>query len=249
MSLAFTTPTTALSFGSFVNIKAQGGTTPYTYALASDGVGGSLINLEDNSVTYSAPSAYPTSGNSVATIIATDNEGATAEVEIVVGSFQTIFCDIIAHELDIPGRVFFENQKVLWPKDDKLFVTVGVLTSHVIGNNIEYKTIANNYSEIKTINNATTLSVNIYSRGIDALVMHPDVLMALNSTYSQQQQMRNGIRIARIPSGRTIQNLSELDGDAILYRFHFDCVVYHGKTLIKPVDYFDKYEIAEKVNE
>jgi len=248
MTLTFGTPVTALGFGSFINITASGGTPPYTYSLAPGGVGGSLIELTDGSVTYSAPSNLPSSGNCLARILAEDSEGEPGEVSIIVGDYQTIFCDIIQHELDIPGRVFLENQKVMWPKDDKLFITAGILTNRIVGNNCEYKMVGGNYSEIKTINAASTMSVNIYSRGLDALVRQNEVLMALKSTYSQQQQVRNGIRIAEIPSGRAIQNLSELDGDAILYRFHFDTVVYYSQTLIKAVDYFDKFQIAEKIN-
>jgi len=248
MSLTISSPITALSCGSFLNIAATDGVTPYVYSLKEGGAGGSLLTLEDGSVTYASPSALTRPGNCIDEIIVTDAEENTASVQLIVGDYFTIFCDILAHELNLFGRVYMGNQKFNWPKDTGMFIVADVLTTRPTGNNVHYKSINNIFHEIKTISCMATMSVNIYSRGLEAMERKEEVLMALTSTYSRNQQTRNGIRLGTIPSGASMQNLSELDGDAMLYRFHFDVGLFYSKQKIKAVDYFDSFQVAEKIN-
>ena len=246
--MILSSPITALNFGSFINLAPSEGTAPYTYALKENGAGGSLLPLEDGSVTYAAPVALGNNGICVDTIICTDNLGATAETAIIVGDYLTIVCDILAHEMDMHGRVFLYNQKFMRPTDEKAYIVVSVQTTRPRGNNVHYKTINGVFSEITTVDSMAILGVDMMSRSLEALNRQDEMLMALRSTYSTQQQNRNGIRIGTIPTGGALQNMSELDGNAMLYRFRFDVSVFYSKTKIKPVDYFDKFEVREKIN-
>lgn len=248
MSLTIESPISAIGFNRVLNLAAQGGTPPYSYQLL-EGVGGQLTTLSDGSVNYTAPAEYPESQDCLATIKATDDDGNTAEVSIIVGDYQTIICDILARELGLEyNRVFLFNQKYEWPKDEKMFIEVGEGTSQLISNIPSHQTINDRYYEIQTISMATPLEINIYSRGREAVKRHAEIPMALNSTYSIQQQGRNGISIAKITLGKNIKNLSELDGAAMMNRFLAEIVVNHSEERIKEVPYFDKYTIAEKVN-
>ena len=184
MSLTFQSPVSALGFDCLINLAASGGTAPYTYELL-EGVGGEITALEDGSVNYKAPSQYPASQDCLATIKATDNLGDTAEVSMIVGDYLTIVCDILARELGLENnRVFLFNQKYEWPKDEKMFIEVGMGTSQTISDIPTYQDIGGKYYEIQTISMATPLEINIYSRGNEAVMRHPEIPMALNSVYS-----------------------------------------------------------------
>lgn len=246
--LELKSPITAIGFSRHINISASGGTAPYVYSLKQNGVGGSITLLEDGSATYFAPTHLPSSGICVEEIKVEDAENHKASTNIIVGDYVTIFCDVIAHELNLSGRVFIANQKFEWPKDDGLFVVVEVGDPKLIGNNVEYYTINNVYSEVATVNSCATISVNAYSRGLAAMQRFPEILMAFASTYGQQQQSRNGIRIATSPSGPRVHNLSELDGNAMLYRYQMDVSVFHNDIKIKEVDYFNSFQLATKVD-
>ena len=245
MSLNITSPFSALSFGTSINLTANDGVTPYTYSLAPTGIGGSIQPLQDGSVTYTAPKTLSNPIDCIDEIIVTDAEENTASVKLIIGDYLTIFCDILAHELDLYGRVFIEDQKFNWPKDSRMFVTVGELGPRSYGNNVKYGTINNVFSEIKTTTTSAIMSVNIFSRSTEARERKEEVQMALASTYSRNQQTRNGISIGTMAP---MQSIPEIDGSAVLYRFHADVGIFYSKQIIKPVDYFDSFQIAEKIN-
>ena len=247
--LVLPSPIGALGLGRSVYVMAAGGTPPYIYQLKRNGAGGSIVTQEDGSVTYTAPASIDHNGNYVETILVTDNEGDKSSLELIVGDYLTILCDIISHELGMPGRVYIGSQKFEMPKDDRMFVVVDLAAVQLMGNNVEYEIIDNVYSEIKTVNACATVSVNIFSRGTEALTRHFEVLTALTSTYSQQQQARNGFRVSTLLTSPQIQNLSEVDGNSTLYRFHLEISVFHSDRKITAVDYADSFQIASKIND
>jgi hypothetical protein len=90
-----------------------------------------------------------------------------------------------------------------------------------------------------------TLSIDIISRSTQALLRKEEVLMALNSNYSEYQQEANSFYIGRLPVGAQFVNLSQIDGAAIPYRFNISINMQYFSRRIKPVDYFDEFsEVA-----
>ena len=239
-------PITALGLGCFINLAPTNGTAPYSYALKANGAGGTLVIPEDGfSVTYTAPSNLPASGVCVDTIQVTDAQEATAEVSLIVGDYLTIICDILAHEMDMAGRVFLYNQKFMKPTDEKPYIVVSVQHTRPRGNNVQCAMINGVYCSIASVPSAAIVGIDIISRSLAALERKDEIPVALASVYSQQQQSRCGFQLAK---SIVMQNLSDLDGDAMLYHFHGDVTAFYGKTYIKPVDYFDGYEIETKIN-
>ena len=239
-------PISALAFGCFINLAPTNGTAPYQYQLKANGAGGSLLILDEgNSVTYSAPSTLPASKVCVDTIQVTDALENTAEVSLIVGDYLTIVSDILAHEMDMAGRVFLYNQKFMQPTDADPYIVVSVQHSRQLGSTTRCSLVNGVYCSIANVPSAAVLGVDIMSRSLGALDRKDEIPLALNSIYSQQQQSRCGFKLGKTAP---LQNLSDLDGNSMLYHFHADVDALYGKTFIKQVDYFDGYQIETKVN-
>ena len=151
-----------------------------------------------------------------------------------------LICDIIEHELDIKGQVWIYNNKINIPNDDKLYVIVSFLSEKIIGNNLKYEPNDNGgLNEIATVNTMASVTIDILSRGTAARDRKAEVLMALFSTYSQQEQEANGFNIAR--NGFNITNVSEAEGAAIPYRYNLTFNATYATAKTKAVDYYDTF--------
>ena len=198
-----------------------GGTPPYTYSVQGGGAGGTI---DPSSGIYTAPGFL---GNAVVaaddTIIVTDSLSATASLSVTIEIPLLLLCDIIASEMGLdPTQVYLYNQKYNIPIDDKLYIAIGIEKTKVFGNGISYSGDSNPNSALsanQSVNVMASLSVNILSRTIEALNRKEELVAALTSVYSLSQQNTNNFHIGKVP--KDIQNLSEIDGDAIPYRFHF----------------------------
>lgn len=159
-----------------------------------------------------------------------------------------LICQIIEHELNIPGQVWIYNNKINIPSDNKLYVIVSFLNEKIIGNNVSYETNENGtLNEISKVNSLSSITIDILSRSTLARDKKSEILMALYSTYSQQIQSLNGFQIAR--NGFNITNVSEAEGAAIPYRYNLTFNVTYATSKTKAVDYYDEFTKEIKVNE
>ena len=156
-------------------------------------------------------------------------------------------CQIIEHELNIPGQVWIYNNKINIPNDEKLYVIVSFLTEQVIGNNVKYEPTTTGLNEISTVNTLASITIDILSRGTAARDRKAEILMALFSTYSQQIQCANSFQIAR--NGFNITNVSEAEGAAIPYRYNLTFNATYATSKTKAVDYYDTFTKDLKTNE
>ena len=62
--------------------------------------------------------------------------------------------------------------------------------------------------------------------------------MAINSVYAQQIQEANSFKIARLSA---IDDLSALEGAAMLYRFEISLVVFAWYRKSKSVEFYDEF--------
>ena len=223
-------PNITSSFG------ASGGIAPYTYAVRTNGAGGSI-----NSTTglYTAPSAVPTLAEaSYDTIIATDSVGAIGSAQILIGDPLILFCDIIQKGMGLAnGRVYLWDQKIMEPTDSGLYVAVSVLSCKAFGNDNSHSSTSGGLNSNQSVNMSATLQVDIMSRGPAARTQKEGVLLALNSDYSEQQQNANNFYIGKLPPGAQFVNLSLQDGAAIPYRFTISVVIQYIYTQTKAVGY------------
>lgn len=153
---------------------------------------------------------------------------------------------IIIEEMDLNEQsVIIYNQKANIPTTQGLWVFVEFKYSRMIS---ARSTPAGNgptgaLVERQDLNMQEHYSIGIMSRDTAALERKEEVVMALNSVYSQQVQEENSFKIFR---QTPIQDVSELEGTAILYRFDVDIVVHAWYAGTKEPDYFDAFEVEVK---
>lgn len=218
MTLTLTQSLTAVApfiTSSFLGI---GGTEPYEYSVLDGGAGGTI---DSSTGIYTAPAVASSNDPTMLydTIQVTDYAAVTATAQILIGSPLLLFCDIIQQELGLAtGRVYLWDQKIFQPTDSGLYVAVSVPLCKPFGNVNAYASVTDGgLNQGQSVNMFAQVDIDIISRGPDARDRKEEVILALNSTYAQQQQEANSFYIAKL-SSRFI-NLSQVDGAAIPYRY------------------------------
>lgn len=227
----------ALQNGLQASFQAYGGVEPYTYIVEPGGAGGTI---DPDTGIYISPASIPEDPRlSNDTITVTDSSAETAQATISILSPLMLFCEIIQREMDLdPGRVYLWDQKIFQPKDDGVYIAVGVLTSEPFAN-INKSVGASGLDEVLTANIKSTLSLDVISRGPSALYRKDELVLALNSNYSQSQQEINSFYIGKLTP--RFLNLSPVDGAAIPYRFNVTVNIQYFIKKTKGIPYFDGF--------
>lgn len=227
------------------NIQAQfiasGGVAPYVYAVLGYGSGGGAGGTIDASTgAYTAPTTVQTNPRFLFdTIEATDADGNTAQTRILVGTPFMLFCDIIQQQMGLPqGRVYLWDQKLMQPTDSEIYIAVSVMNPKPFGSSNYVNADGN---EVQTVSMGATLDVDVISRSAAARDRKEEIILALASIYSRQQQTANSFYIARLPQHSGFQNLSEVDGAAIPYRYRISVGIMYKVTKVIPGSYFDTF--------
>lgn len=218
--------------------SALGGTAPYVYSIAPNGVGGSI---DSSSGLYTSPD---TTG--VDEVVVTDSLGATAELAIAVCTPIELVCEVIQRQMRLgPGQVYLYNQKIIIPTDSAVYVAVGVISCKPFSNNREFVDNGASLNEVQSTNFQASLSIDILSRSIQALNRKEEIILALGSSYAESQMELNSFYIAPITS--SFINLSELDGAAIPYRFNLSVNVQYFTQKTTSVPFYSTYQTPQIV--
>lgn len=232
---------TALGKGLETSFLASGGVEPYTYEVVAGGAGGTI----DSDGYYTAPQNY---GVDIIRVTDSDTVPVVIEKKIGIMGYLELICNIIQQEMGLDdNQVYIYNQKFTIPKDSKLYIAVGILSSKPFGNTNRKMSEGSDLLEDQSINVMNTVSIDIMSRGPDALYRKEEVIMALNSMYAQNQQTANSFHVAKIPVGFT--NLSDEDGAAIPFRFNISVNVQYAIKKNKAVRYYDTISTELETNE
>jgi hypothetical protein len=147
--------------------------------------------------------------------------------------------DIVRNQMSLANeRVNVYNTKFSIPNDSHLFVAVEYKSSKTFASKSETAIDANIFNEHQVLNVQERYAIMVFSRNLEALQRKEEVVMALYSVYARQQSDKYGLKIARIAP---IQDLSALEGAAILYRFEIDVVILRGYEKIPQVDWFGTF--------
>ena len=141
-------------------------------------------------------------------------------------------------------QVYLWDQKVIIPKDYRLYIAVEVLSCKPFANNNEFQS---NGTSLSSVNMQATLSVDIFSRGPSARDRKEEVILALMSNYAQSQQEANSFYVGKLSP--TFTNLSNIDGAAIPYRFNISVNIQYFVIKSKAVPYYDDFENVEVTTE
>jgi len=188
---------------------------------------------------YTAPYAY-----GVDTILVTDDNGDTETVAINVLPPLQLLAQIIQQRMGLAnGRVWIWDQKINAPKDDDIFITLRELSSTPYASN-QYQ---DDDTQVFTVSTQAQVQIDIESGDQSAQNRKEEIIMAMKSQYSQNQQTLNSFKIADLPS--VFANVSELQGTKIPYRFSITFnFLYLKKIVDSPIDYYDGFEISVDTN-
>jgi hypothetical protein len=240
MTMTLSQNYTAIGPNISASFLALGSVGAVTFEVLPDGAGGTI---DASTGVYLAP-ASASSGPRRAfdTILATDSTAQTATAQIMVGSPLLLFCDILRQGLNLPlGRVYLWDEKIEQPHDYDLYIAVSVPICRPYGN---VRTNVNG-NQVQYIAMQATLDIDIISRGPEARDRKEEVLLALNSVYSEQQQEANSFYIAKLQPGARFINLSQVDGAAIPFRYRISIVMHYSVSKTQSAPYFSEFSPVE----
>lgn len=151
---------------------------------------------------------------------------------------------IIDHELKLSaGRVWAYNGNQDIPKDKDLFIILSFRQKTPYSNNTKYVHTENGLNEVQTTNMSEDILISCISQNTQARDRAHEVLLALNSFYSQSIQETNNFHIS---TTNNIEDNSFLESTSVLNRFDIDCRVLRVYQKVQAVDYYDKYPNTSK---
>ena len=149
-------------------------------------------------------------------------------------------CQILQRQLGLDdGQVWIYNQKRNIPNDFSTYYVVNYDGQRIIGNVRREYSGDTGLMEYQSVHNLANYRVEVFSRSGQAREAKDLVLMALNSTYSQQIQEKYGFQIAR--NSFQVTNTSELEGVAELNRYSISFNVTYMTETTKSIDFYDTF--------
>lgn len=149
-------------------------------------------------------------------------------------------CEILQNQLALTNeQIWIYNQKRDIPNDFGVYYVVRYDGQKIIGNIRKEIVTSTGLMEYQSVHNLAMFSVDIFSRSSEARDAKDQVIMALNSTYSQQVQEANGFQIAR--NSFQVTNTSEVEGVAELNRYSISFNVTYMSETTKSIDFYDTF--------
>lgn len=151
-----------------------------------------------------------------------------------------LICSILENQLGLDNdQVWIYNQKRDIPNDFRMYIVVDYQGQKIIGSTRYEKATENGLMEYQALHSLAVVRLDLFSRGKLARENKDFVIMALNSTLSQQVQEANGFQIAR--NSFQVTNTSEVEGVAELNRYSISFNVTYMSETSKSIDYFDTF--------
>lgn len=214
----------------------SGGAAPYLYEIIAGGAGGTI-----NPATgvFIAPSSWSLDAKKrFTTIRVTDYDGAIATAQILVGSPLMLLCEIIQRELGLAdGRVYLWDQKISQPSDAGLYVAVAMVSANPIGSSNRFNGDTNQSEQFVTMQGV--VDIDLISRDASARDRKEALILAFDSDFSRRTQDANSFYIGKLST--RFQNLSEVDGGAIPYRYKATVKMQYVYTKNQEAQYFDTF--------
>lgn len=251
MSVTFAKTRSIVGPGGTVSFAASSdvpGATVPTWSVLPGGAGGTIVY---NTGVYTAPSVldFTKPTDTIAVTMANSHfqplDSGQTTIRIAHPIF--LFLDIIQREMGLDdSHIYLWNQKMPQPKGDGVYVIVSVLDTKVIGNNMGPGGTNGGWDQSKQyVNLSHRLDINLVSRDNSAVFRQAELVMALNSAYSNSQQEANSFKVSKVP--RNLVNVSGVDGTAIPFRYVLTCQLQYSQTKVQAIDYFTEVPLGDVV--
>lgn len=159
---------------------------------------------------------------------------------------EKIIRDIILNEIAVDAEnVWIQDQnKVIPPDDNKLFIVVGMVDARPISNvNRAVPVDGGGMTEVQITTQLENIQIDLFSRDNKARVTRAEVQMAMQSIFAQQKMEEFDFKIFRIPA--SFVNSSEAEGTSQLNRFSIviPCHVWYRKEkAVSSTNYYDDFD-------
>lgn len=131
---------------------------------------------------------------------------------------------ILVNQMNLkPERVNIYDEKWKIPPDDELFISIEYRNGRTLANRNSFISTGSDPIESQDVNMLENIIVGVFSRNRSATQRKEEVLMAMMSSYAQSLQEKYAFKISR---AGTIEDLSSLEGSAMLKRYDIDLTVY-----------------------
>ncbi len=158
-------------------------------------------------------------------------------INLIVGLIRD-FCGLAVDQVTV------YNQKWKIPNDERMYVSVGLLSE------TPYGTQKSNREDVKdgrpvlietlAVNIQETLSINVFSRSQAALNRKEEVLLAFSSQQAEQLCEANSIKLGELPV--SFVDLSQPEGVARINRYGLTINALSSRKVERIVQYFDKFQ-------
>lgn len=161
-----------------------------------------------------------------------------------------VVADILQNQLGLADdQVMLYNQKFDIPPDDRLYISLAVLATRTFGVQNRHLVVPTldgaDFLSVLSSNRQETYQITIFSRSSEARTRNWEIPPALASDTSERMQEANNIRIGYLPS--SMNDVSALDGTAILNSYALTIQVLAAYEKVQPEPYYDKFSIPPKV--
>lgn len=159
-----------------------------------------------------------------------------------------VIIDILNQEMSMPANcVWLRQQNRTIPNDNRLYIAVGLVGAQTIGNvTTMLSTDEPAEYQVNNVMQQEAIQIDLLSNASSNLAMlrNWEVVAALQSFYSQQQQELNNFKIFRVP--RSFVDTSSAEGGSMLQRYSITIMAFvwyrKQKLLNSPQgDYYDDF--------
>ena len=172
----------------------------------------------------------------------------------MIKEIEKIIIDILSHELDLPLTYGLNDEgnevpvfvigfsNAMLGTTDKVQISVQTTNVQPVANSSKLDISVTPPIERQYFSSLQTMQVDVMSANTEARTKSHEVILALESIYSQQQQEKYQFKINKNITG--FNNVSEVEGESNLNRFAliFTAFTWKYKSKIIP-DYYDKFNI------
>lgn len=149
-------------------------------------------------------------------------------------------CNILQTQLDLSDeQIWIYNQKRDIPNDFNMYIVADYQGQKIIGSVRHEKPVGTGLVEYQSLHSLAVIRLDVFSRGNSARLNKDLVIMALNSTYSQQVQEKYSFQIAR--NSFQVTNASMAEGTAELNRYSISFNVTYMSETTRSIEFFDTF--------